>query len=415
MSRRPPGKKPAVKKPARSGRRKGGPRPNPKRQFVLVVAAVAALAVGYLLGERSLRAPPPASVQVPVALAVEDGSILPDPSVVPPREPLRPYEESLPEGIHTSVTLPMPPPPAPPLPAPPAVPVQSVERGDDLPLPPPEKPEKRLPSSPAPAPRVQPSGPAEPPPVLTVRREGGPLPAWKQYAVAVPDVRGRPMIAVVIDDLGVDRGRTAKVIGLKAPLTLSFLTYAQDLPRQTALGRRHGHELMLHVPMEPSSAGMDPGPNVLTTRLGEQEIARRLDWGLSRFEGFVGINNHMGSKFTGDARGMAVVMRELKRRGLVFLDSRTTGHTAGPEAALAAGVPFAERNVFLDNVDEVPEVRARLADLEAVAGRHGYAIGIGHPRDATIAALSDWIPRLGEKGLVLVPLTTIIERLQTPG
>lgn len=413
MTRRPQRRKPAAKKSSRHGKggRKAGP--NPKRQLLLVMVAVAALGLGYLLGDRSLRSPPPPAplpVQAPVAQLQPDGPILPDPSVLPAKEPLRPYEEPLPEGIHASISLPMPPPPAPPLPAPPAVPVQSVEPAGDLPVPPPAK-QGAAPVPPTP--QVQPRPVL--PPVVTVRREGGPQPAWKQYAVTVPEIRGRGMIAVVIDDLGVDRGRTAKVIGLKAPLTLSFLTYAQDLPRQTAQGRQHGHELMLHVPMEPSSTTMDPGPNVLTTRLSDPEIAQRLDWGLSRFEGYVGINNHMGSKFTGDARGMAVVMRELKRRGLLFLDSRTTGHTAGPEAALRAGVPFAERNVFLDNVDEVPEVRARLADLEAVASRHGYAIGIGHPRDATIAALADWIPRLKEKGLVLVPLTTIIERLQTPG
>jgi len=87
------------------------------------------------------------------------------------------------------------------------------------------------------------------------------------------------MIAVVIDDLGIDRRRTARAIALKGPLTLSFLTYADGLAEQTAVARAAGHELMLHVGMEPAGAGVDPGPNVLTTDAGAEELRWRLDWG----------------------------------------------------------------------------------------------------------------------------------------
>ncbi|MEO5338045.1 MAG: divergent polysaccharide deacetylase family protein [Magnetospirillum sp. WYHS-4] len=439
-------KKPPIKKaaPAKAaaGRKPPRPpppprfRPNPKRQMVFVLLALAALGIGYLVGEvgsrpKPLPPPPKAEMEMPAPPdPALDNPILPDPAVVPSTGAPLAYEEALPEEIHTTtVSLPMPPPAPPPLPAPPAQPVGDVEPGGPLPQaqPEPRPPMPALrPGSPA---AKNPAPPPPPVPLKPVERietlattatppakaNGNGLPAWRQYAVAAPDTRGKGMIAVVIDDLGVDRGRTAKVIGLPGPLTTSFLTYAQDLARQAEMARQHGHELLLHVPMEPSSISMDPGPNVLATRLSTAEIADRLTWGLSRLEGYVGINNHMGSKFTADTRGMTVVMQELKRRGLLFLDSRTVGHTAGPEAALKAGVPFAERNVFLDNVDAVAEVRARLADLEAVALKHGYAIGIGHPRDATIAALAEWTRHLKDKGLVLVPLTTIVGRLQNPG
>jgi polysaccharide deacetylase 2 family uncharacterized protein YibQ len=186
------------------------------------------------------------------------------------------------------------------------------------------------------------------------------------------------------------------------------MTYAEDLARLTGAARRHGHELMVHVPMQPRGDSYEPGPEVLELGQSPEEIRRRLDWALSRFDGFIGINNHMGSRFTSDPAAMRVVMAELRRRGLAFVDSVTTEHSAGADTARQFGVPFASRHVFLDNDQGVAHVRAQLAKAEAHARRHGFVVAIGHPHDGTIEALSGWLPGLEAKGLVLVPVSTII-------
>ena len=160
-------------------------------------------------------------------------------------------------------------------------------------------------------------------------RPTGMLPPWRKFAVAVPPADGRKQIAIVIDDAGIDRKRTARAIRLPGPLTISFLTYAEDLPRQTAAAHAAGHELLVHMAMEPTSKAVDPGPNVLRISDDARSIRNKLSLGLSRFGGYVGINNHMGSRFTADAAGMDVVMAMLHERGLMFLDSRTSGGTVG--------------------------------------------------------------------------------------
>jgi polysaccharide deacetylase 2 family uncharacterized protein YibQ len=242
----------------------------------------------------------------------------------------------------------------------------------------------------------------------------GATPAWVRYAVPPPKSNGKPMIAVVIDDLGVDRKRSERVVGLRAPLTLAWMTYADNLPAITREARARGHELMLHVPMQPQGASYDPGPDVLEVRASAEENRRRLVWGLRRFEGFVGINNHMGSKFTQDPDGMRVVMEEVKRRGLLFLDSMTTGKSVGAEVAQRFGVPFAARNIFLDNEQSVAAVKAQLAKTEAHARKTGMAIAIGHPHDTTIEALAGWLPGLEARGFQLVPVTTIVKAQGMP-
>lgn len=215
------------------------------------------------------------------------------------------------------------------------------------------------------------------------------------------------MIAIVIDDLGVNRSGTRGITALPGPLTLSFMTYAEDLEQQTDAARAQGHELFLHFPMEPMSDSADPGPNALLTGLSDQEIKDRLAWGLDRFDGYVGVNNHMGSRFTSDAEGMELVLGELDRRGLIFLDSLTVASSVGAEVAAEFDIPFVTRDVFLDNEQDEAAIARTLQVLEEKARANGTAIGIGHPYDETIAALRQWLPTLEEKGIALVPVSAI--------
>ncbi len=244
---------------------------------------------------------------------------------------------------------------------------------------------------------------------LAARPLLGPKPLWAQNARPMPELGNHPIIALIIDDSGVDRRRTERAVEhLPAAVTMSFMTYAPEVAEQVAAARARGHEIMVHVPMEPENARIDPGPRTLYVGESADEIERRLDWDLSRFDGYVAINNHMGSKFTRDPAGMAVVLRALKARGVFFVDSRTTGGSVGTRLAQEIGVPHLERDVFLDNVDTREEVTSRLAELERIARRDGYAIAIGHPRDATLDVLERWTRRVQDDGFVLVPVSTVM-------
>lgn len=388
------------KRRQRTAREKRGFWPNPRRQLVYAAVALAVLVGGYALGillktwdlstgetpartaasettpkgarpwYRS-RPPPPALITIP------DAPLFPEPTGEPAGKPVRAYEEALPGDVYVA-------------------PARPPEGGAGQHF----------------------GGPAVPGPPPLARQppgEPGALRPWRRFAALAPETGGRPMIALVIDDMGVDRKRSARVIGFKGPLTLSFLTYADDLDTQTAAAAAAGHELLVHVSMEPDGATVDPGPNVLMSGLGADELRRRLRWGLSRFEAYVGINNHMGSRFTADAAGMTVVMEEIKSRGLLFLDSRTTNRTVAAALARRAGVPFVERNIFLDHVNDVATVRGRLAEVERLARRTGFAVAIGHPRQATLTALSTWLEEVEGRGFVLVPLTAVVALARPSG
>lgn len=233
-------------------------------------------------------------------------------------------------------------------------------------------------------------------------------PRWMKYALKVSPPADKPLIALVIDDLGLDRNRTAQTLDLPGPMTMAFIPYAKQLASQTRTARQKGHELLVHMPMEPLNEKVDAGPNHLHTRLAEEDLAERIHWNLERFEGYVGVNNHMGSRATTDETVMKALMSELRSREMLFLDSRTNAKSVGAKIAGLEGVPFAERNIFLDNVNEKDAVLKQLSLLEKVSTRSGFAVGIGHPRDGTIAALKEWLPTAKSKGFVLVPISHIV-------
>ncbi|MFP6735136.1 MAG: divergent polysaccharide deacetylase family protein [Rhodospirillales bacterium] len=254
------------------------------------------------------------------------------------------------------------------------------------------------PSPPAPVPEIVQQAPEpSPPPAAAPRR---PDPA------ATPEKPVR--IAIVIDDAGIDRKRTRRAIALPAPLTLAFLVYGNDIAEQTEAAAAAGHELLVHVNMEAESRAVDPGPKVLLRNVEPDINLERLKWMLGRFEGYVGVNNHMGSKFTSDPESMTLILTEIKRRNLLFLDSRTSPKTVGSKISRSLGIPTAVRDVFLDNEPELEAVRRNLARTEAIARRTGAAIAIGHPRDATLDALAAWLPAAKARGIQFVPVSALV-------
>lgn len=232
---------------------------------------------------------------------------------------------------------------------------------------------------------------------------------WQQnaqsFAAAAP---GQAMIAIIVDDLGVDQARSRRAVSLPGPMTMSILPYGRRLDEHAAAARAGGHEVLVHLPMEPYDIAVDAGPDPLLTGLPTGELRARVVRALDAFGGYIGVNNHMGSRFTEDREAMATVMEELGERGLVFVDSVTSGASAAFGSAKANGVPTAQRDVFLDHDPSPEAIDKALAKLERVALEQGYAVGIAHPRDASLDALAAWVPQAIARGFAFVPISAVV-------
>ena len=219
-----------------------------------------------------------------------------------------------------------------------------------------------------------------------------------------------PVIALVIDDMGGDPVQNHRAMALPKEVSLSFLPYPADTPRLAKEAREAGHEILVHVPMEAASDRDGSLKTGLWRNLGPEENVRRLEWALSRVEGYAGINNHEGSVFTADRRALVPVAEALYGRGVFFLDSRTSPLSQVVPVARAFGVPSADRDVFLDDDQAAPAVARQLRDLERVAREQGVAIAIGHPHPATLDLVTRWCA--GLKGFRLIPVSEAI-RMKT--
>ena len=219
-------------------------------------------------------------------------------------------------------------------------------------------------------------------------------------------------IAIVIDDVGMNRKQSRAVIDISGvPMTLAFLPYAPDLSALTEPALEAGHELLIHMPMEPMNGDIDTGPIALKSGMGKAELGEMLEKAFASFDGYVGINNHMGSRLTQDRAAMDFVMDVLEKRGLFYLDSKTIGSSVAAQAAREQGLEHAERDVFLDHEESLAFARGALRKLEKVALEKGHAIAIGHPKANTVTALKEWLPTLEARGFEIVPVSDL---LQTP-
>ena len=225
-----------------------------------------------------------------------------------------------------------------------------------------------------------------------------------------PPLAARPRIALIIDDVGLDEAAAARVLALNAPLTIAILPYADAAASTARLAEAGGRDVLVHVPMEPLGLA-DPGPHALRIDLSDGDLRARIRWAMARVPGAIGLNNHMGSRFTRDPRAMRIALAAIAEQAPLFIDSMTTAESRGFAVAEGLGLPVLRRDIFLDHVIESDAISARLAEAETLARSQGHAVLIGHPHAATLDALEIWIEQARGAGFEFVTVTTLSAQL----
>jgi len=223
-----------------------------------------------------------------------------------------------------------------------------------------------------------------------------------------------PQVSIIIDDLGYGGGVTEQILAMKVPLTLSVLPKKAYSKYIASRAKELGFQVLLHLPMEPYGYPQeDPGSGALLVEMEEEKIRETLIQNLEEVPGVVGVNNHMGSRFTAHEEKMTLVLEELKKQGLFFIDSRTSNHSVAYHLAKTMGVPAAYRHIFLDTDQRAEMVKVNIRQLAAVALKEGKAIAIGHPYPTTISILQEMLPEL-EEVVEVVPVSQLLETGEEP-
>ena len=218
--------------------------------------------------------------------------------------------------------------------------------------------------------------------------------------------RGR--IAIVLDDWGYNLNNLSLAGELKFPLTMSVLPNLNYSRSAAERLHQQGFEVILHLPLEPREQ-YRMEKNTILTGYSEEQIRNIVALDLKSIAYARGVSNHMGSRATADPRVMGVILRELKKRQLYFLDSFVSGKSVCSGLAGKIGLGFARRDVFIDNKLDKECIRGQIYRLKNKGRAKGYAIGIGHDRKATLEVLKEMVPRLEREGYKFVFVSELVK------
>jgi len=207
-----------------------------------------------------------------------------------------------------------------------------------------------------------------------------------------------PKIVIIIDDIGYDKKIALALSDLDSNITFSvlpFAPYGKTISKQL---HAKGSQLMLHLPMEPFEyPDVNPGPGAILSSMSPDILLDQLKKNINDIPNIVGVNNHMGSKITTNSDQMNQIFTVLKKENLFFIDSRTAPKSQCKASARLFNLEFAQRDVFLDNFQNQDYITGQFKKLKVLAEKHGFAIGIGHPYEATLHTLEKELPKLKNK------------------
>ncbi len=225
--------------------------------------------------------------------------------------------------------------------------------------------------------------------------DGLPIMRLKLPAEAKPEEPAKPAkgrLAIVIDDMGEDVALARELAKLGVPIAFSIWPDSGHREEVLKIAKAAGREILIHLPMQPKGyPKVAPGPHALLVTMTADEIKQGVHRAVKRVHGAIGLNNHMGSEFTESHFGMRAALAAMHEDGLFFLDSRTSAASVAATESKKLGLRTHQRDVFLDNDQNVPAILKQLRKAETTARERGHAIAIGHPHKETVAALRQWL------------------------
>ena len=239
-----------------------------------------------------------------------------------------------------------------------------------------------------------------------------PAEAFAQPAKALAERPNAPRVAIIVVGLGISAIGTSDALAkLPGPVTFAFAPYAAGLERLASRSRDGGHEILLQVPMEPFDyPDNDPGPQTLLTTLTPAQNVDRLHWMMSRVQGYVGLANYMGGRFTASEQALAPVLREAAKRGLIYVDDGSSPRSLAGQIAGANNLPYAKADLAIDAVPTSSEIDRAIARLEKTAQERGTAVGMANALPVSIDRIANWAKSAEARGILLVPITAIVGR-----
>ncbi|NTE82656.1 divergent polysaccharide deacetylase family protein [Agrobacterium tumefaciens] len=231
----------------------------------------------------------------------------------------------------------------------------------------------------------------------------------EQYARPWSGARGT-RVAIVVGGLGLSQTGSQKAIRELPPeVTLGFAASGNSLQRWMQEARRQGHEILLQIPLEPFGyPGTNPGPDTLLAGDLAKVNIDRLHRSMAKITNYTGIMNYLGGRFLAEQAALEPVMRDIGKRGLLFLDDGSSAQSLSGGIAKAISAPQGFADILLDSEVTEAAILRKLDELERIARRNGQAIGVASAFDESVAAISKWSREAGGRGIEIVGVSALV-------
>ncbi|CUX39435.1 divergent polysaccharide deacetylase family protein [Agrobacterium genomosp. 13] len=233
----------------------------------------------------------------------------------------------------------------------------------------------------------------------------------EQYARPWSGARGT-RVAIVVGGLGLSQTGSQKAIRELPPeVTLGFAASGNSLQRWMQEARREGHEILLQIPLEPFGyPGTNPGPDTLLAGDPAKVNMDRLHRSMAKITNYTGVMNYLGGRFLSEQAALEPVMRDIGKRGLLFLDDASSAQSLSGGIAKAISAPQGFADVLLDGDVTEAAILRKLDELERIARRNGQAIGVASAFDESIVAISKWSREAGGRGIEIVGVSALVSQ-----
>lgn len=231
---------------------------------------------------------------------------------------------------------------------------------------------------------------------------------WQVYSKSYKRVDERPLVAIIVTELGMDKDNTQIALSLDENIVLSFSPYARAVASWVNASRTSGHETFIDLPVQTSGYPLDdPGPYSLLISHSNTQNLNYLYWALSRVQGYMGVVMPANGVLSSSTDASRPIIGELAKRGVFMLMGHEPLQRETKDVITQSGLSNLVADVWADEELTEMGIQARLATLEQIAQRKGSAIGIVRGYPLSLKQVAIWREKLEERGVLLAPVSFI--------
>lgn len=216
---------------------------------------------------------------------------------------------------------------------------------------------------------------------------------------------GKPKIALLITNLGLNRRSTELALTLPNQCALGFLPYTKTLKPLLNKAQSSGHEIYLYLPLQTSKSSDNPGKYALTTNLAPEEVAVRLSIILNSHAKYDGVYSSFREVFTDNIQASSSVFEQIADKHLIFIMGRGRADKVVKHFKMHNNIIPA--NIVLDEEADRKSIKIKLEALAKLAEKNGVALGYSQGFTLTIEMIREWLPSLQKRGILIVPISAL--------